>query len=388
MAPFSARASEGENRVREAVLRLVLLAAGCLALAGCTVDESKNGAARCASTAGCSDGFVCYRDFCVPGPAVPDGLQSTDTPTTAESRDASSPRGPDAAKPLAPRLDASEPDSTPSTDVPGRDDSDAGSGASEPIDAGVVVADSATSPVTPPACSREVLRERADAYLAAMASGDTSALRKHASLRYTENGQTVQLGLGVWTSRPKAQFMRHVLDEASCGSVLFGVLQSITGRTIIGVRLRYVDEQLLEAEAQVVPQNFQFFNPAGIIPDGADPWVEPVPPAMRTPRAALNQLVSNYFESVTASSLLPPFDPGCRRRQDGVLMAQQGSCGVPPGERAFTEKRYPVVDETNGIATAIVIYERYVGMYLFKVSGGTLQNIDIVGGAQARSSGW
>lgn len=61
---------------------------------------------------------------------------------------------------------------------------------------------------------------------------------------------------------------------------------------------------------------------------------------------------------------------------------------MPPGDRPFTEKRLSVVDETTGIATAIALYDRYVGMYLFKVSGGTLQNIDIVGGAQARSSGW
>ena len=69
-------------------------------------------------------------------------------------------------------------------------------------------------------------------------------------------------------------------------------------------------------------------------------------------------------------------------------MAQQGSCGVPPGSHAFEEKRYPLVDETTGIATAIVIYDRYVGMYLFKVSGGVIQNIEIVGGAQSPSSGW
>jgi hypothetical protein len=179
-----------------------------------------------------------------------------------------------------------------------------------------------------------------------------------------------------------------VLDEVSCGSVIFGVFSSLTGRHILGVRLGYVDEQLRDVEALGVPQNFQFFNPAGIVPEGPDPWVEPVPPAARTSRAALDSLVTNYFDSVTTPSLLPPYDPGCRRRQNGVLMAQQGSCGVPPGERTFAEVRLSLVDATSGIATAVVLYDRYVGMYLFKVSGGMMQNIDIVGGAQARSSGW
>jgi hypothetical protein len=221
-----------------------------------------------------------------------------------------------------------------------------------------------------------------------MASGDVASLSKHSSLRYTENGQAQQLGLGVWIGRPKAQFVRHVLDEGRCSAAVLAVLRSNTGRIIFGVRLRYLDDQLLESEAQVVQQNFQFFNPDAIIPAGADPWVEPVPAAMRMPREALNKLLADYFDSATVPSLLPPHDDSCRRRQDGVLMAQQGSCGVPPGTHAFEEKRYPLVDETSGIATAIVIYDRYVGMYLFKVSGGAIQNIDIVGGAQSTSSGW
>jgi len=221
-----------------------------------------------------------------------------------------------------------------------------------------------------------------------MASGDLASLPKHSSLRYTENGQMQQLGLGLWINRPKAQFVRHVLDEGRCAAAILAVLRGNTGRIIFGVRLRYVDDQLLEVEAHVVPQNFQFFNPEGIIPDGPDPWVEPVPATMRQPREGLNQLLANYFDSAAQPSLLPPHAASCRRRQDGVLMAQQGSCGVPPGSQPFTEKRYPVVDETNGIATAIVVYERYLGMYLFKVSGGVIQNIDIVGGALSQGSGW
>jgi hypothetical protein len=233
-----------------------------------------------------------------------------------------------------------------------------------------------------------VLRQRADAYLTAMAEGDVASLNKHPSLRYTENGQAQQLGLGVWLGRPKAQFARHVLDEERCGVATLAVLRGNSGRVILGVRLRYLDSQLLEVEAQVVVQNFQFFNPDAIIPVGADPWVQPVPAAMQMSREALNQLLANYFDSASVPALLPPHDPGCRRRQDGVLMAQQGSCGVAPGTHPFEERRYPLVDVTNGIATAIVIYDRYVGMYLFKVSGGVIQNIDIVGGAMSASSGW
>jgi hypothetical protein len=372
----------------------------CLAFAGCSVREGANHAQRCDVSADCSTGLVCYRNFCVPGPGQPDGRQAGDKPRPGDAgpdASASSPVFPhDSGSPaLLPGLDAST-----AADLPGAesgtplqpDGTDPPVTETDPpaaaVDASAPPIDSATPAVIPGSCEREVLRQRADAYLAAMAAGDVTPLKIHPALRYTENGETVRLGLGLWSHRPKAQFVRLVLDEVRCSSVIMGVFTGNNGREIVGVRLRYLDEQLLESEAQVVAQNFQFFDPAAIIPDGPDPWVEPVAAATRMSREALNQLIANYFDSVSDESLLPPHDPACRRRQDGVLMAQQGSCGIPPGDHAFTEKRYPVVDEANGIVTAIVIYDRYVGMYLIKASGGLIQNIDIVGGAQSRSSGW
>lgn len=230
---------------------LALVWASCLALAGCTVDESKNDGQRCGISSDCSTGLVCYRDFCVPGPAVPDGLQTNDGPATTGQKDAATPRATDAATSLEPQADAGEPKTSPSLDAPEPTGPDATAGAGEPVDASVPVADGAMPAGTLPGCSREALRERADACVAAMASGDTSLLRKHPSLRYTE----------------------------------------------------------------------------------ADPWVEPVPAAARTPRAALNQLVASYFDSVSTRSLLPPYAPRLsappRRRADGPAGQLRRAAGRP-----------------------------------------------------------
>ena len=69
-------------------------------------------------------------------------------------------------------------------------------------------------------------------------------------------------------------------------------------------------------------------------------------------------------------------------------MDNEGSCGVRPGSERFEQRRYPVIDEASGIVTAIVMYQSFVGMYLFKVENGTVQNIEVVGGASTTSPGW
>jgi hypothetical protein len=222
-----------------------------------------------------------------------------------------------------------------------------------------------------------------------MNTGDTKALNLHPEARYTENGQNQTLGLGVWLGRPKAEFAQHMLDESLCSSASVAVLSgSAAGRTVLGVRLRYLNEQLLEIEAQVVYPNTSFYDPDAIIPSGPDPWTEPVPAAARMSRDALTRMADHYFDASMDISLLPPHSPDCRRRQNGTLMATMGSCGVAPGDQRFQQRRYPVFDETAGVVVAVVLYRNFLGMYLFKAYGDTVQNINVIGGTASSSSGW
>jgi hypothetical protein len=268
--------------------------------------------------------------------------------------------------------------------------SDAGApGASQPAKrdaAAAPAADAGRADVTPiKGCTRDALRDRAAAYLTAMASGDTTSLQLHPAVRYTENGQQQMLGLGLWLTHPKAEFARHVLDAVSCSTVTEAVLNDLQGRKVFGVRLRYVDEQLLEIEAQVVPKNTSYYDPDGLIASDPDPWLAPVTPQSRD---AMMRLADNYFDSSTDASLLPPSAPTCKRRQNGQLMGDNGSCNIPAGVDSFRQRRYPVIDEPNGIVTAIVLYRTFIGMYLFKIQGDTIQIIDVIGGANTAMSGW
>ena len=160
------------------------------------------------------------------------------------------------------------------------DDSDAGTTVDKPdagsgvqVDSGVTrdptaPGDPTTPDTTAPQmpsgdreCTRDVLRSKADAYFDAMASGQMTALRLHASVRYTENGKDTALGAGLWLRRPRKDFARHVLDEANCSTLTQAVVTALTARIIVGLRLRYLDGQLLEVEAQTVPDDATLILP-------------------------------------------------------------------------------------------------------------------------------
>ena len=179
-----------------------------------------------------------------------------------------------------------------------------------------------------------------------------------------------------------------MLDESRCSSVTEAVLNSLQGRIVFGVRLRYAQAQLLEIEAQVVVRNLAYYEPDGVIADGSDPWVESIPDTSRKPQDVLMQLADRYFDAAADESLLPPHSPACKRRQNGALMTDDGNCGVRPGLERFEQRRYPVIDEEAGVVTAIVMYQSFIGMYLFKIDNGTVQNIEVVGGASTSSPGW
>ena len=238
-----------------------------------------------------------------------------------------------------------------------------------------------------PECTRARLREKAEAYLQTMTSGDTAALRIHGSFRYTENGRDEQLGGGAWLRRGESQFSRHVLDETTCSTLTQAVMNGLTGRFSFGVRLRYSEGLLLEAEAQYVPELLASTNLDAVIPMGEDPFVAEVPQNQRMTRAELFEFAQRYFDSVTGISLLPPSAPECRRLQNGLPLGN-GTCTEAPGTARFEQQRFDLADEPSGIVVASVLYNDHIGFYLIKMSNDMLQNIHVVGGASSQATGW
>jgi hypothetical protein len=272
--------------------------------------------------------------------------------------------------------------------------SGADSGASTDAGAVTMTPSEPVEPATPPtntpdsACSRDVLQKRLDAYLDAMAHGTPESLRVHSALYYTENGQGQRFGLGIWLSQPKARFTRSALDTERCGSVTHAVLdENLGGTIIVGLRLRYLEDLLVDAEAIVARRNPQLFAPAAIIVSAPDPWLTSVPNDKRMSSRELVAVAERFFAGIVIPNASPPRASTCMLRQNGVEVGG-GNCTAGSAAERFEQLRYPVVDPVTGLVGAIGLGHGFLVMLLFKIEEGTLINIDAVGGEASAQTGW
>jgi hypothetical protein len=104
--------------------------------------------------------------------------------------------------------------------------------------------------------------------------------------------------------------------------------------------------------------------------------------------AELQRVAERFFASVADPTQLPPSTPGCQLRQNGHTTPRNGSCMGLLGNERFEQLRYPVVDTTLGVAIAVVRRRQFIAIFMFKVSEGTIQNIEIIGGASSATTGW
>jgi hypothetical protein len=238
------------------------------------------------------------------------------------------------------------------------------------------------------ACSRDVLEQRLNAYLDAMAHGTPEALPVHSNLYYTENGESLRLGRGLWLSQPKARFTRSALDPQSCGSVTHAVLEENLGSTVIvGLRLRYLEDQLIDVEAIVARRDPQLFDPEAIIVPAPDPWLASIPTDKRMSHKELIAVAERFFAGIVTPSDSPPRAPQCMLRQNGVQVGG-GNCTAGSAAERFQQLRYPVADPDTGLVGAIGLGHNFLVMFLFKIDEGTLINIDAVGGEANATTGW
>ena len=233
---------------------------------------------------------------------------------------------------------------------------------------------------------RKELERRAETFLRSLAAGSPSKLPLGDNLRYTENGREMAVSQGLWSGSPNPRFAHHFIDEQQCGTVTVALLMRDQEVVIYGARLRYETAQLIDIESFVIQPDRNRFEPEGVA-RRPDPWLTPPPEAQRMSRDELQRLGQAYFDSAVDNGPLPPHSPTCERRQNGALI-EGGACDARAGNRPFENIRYPVIDETQGVLSAFVLYNGRGGFYLFKAADNVLHNIDIIGGVSSMDGGW
>jgi hypothetical protein len=185
------------------------------------------------------------------------------------------------------------------------------------------------------ACDRECLNGFVDQYLDALVKHDPKLVPLTRNVKFTENGQRLDPGDGLWRSMAAKGSYRLFVTDTKTGEVAFlGTIRE-QGRNageqvgvVIALRLKVVNRQIPEVETLVVrnerfAQNFEKIGTPNHL------FQEAVPPAERMSREDLIKTANMYFTGMQQNDGkgVYPFTDDCNRIENGSQ-----STNVPPAD--------------------------------------------------------
>ncbi len=210
-------------------------------------------------------------------------------------------------------------------------------------------------------------------YLAALVASDPAKLPLAKNARYTENGQELKLGDGMWGVTVTLGGYKLYFADPQAGEVGYlGTIEENGHPVILGLRLKIDRQKISEMEVLALRKTSGLFSEPQNLVDKPI-FHEALAPSERRPRAELVRVANSYFEGMEAgTNKNTPFDQNCQRIENGVITSNDPSskseitrmsCGAQFAT-GFTkvitrvrERRFPVVDEERGMVLGIVRFD-------------------------------
>jgi hypothetical protein len=245
--------------------------------------------------------------------------------------------------------------------------------------AGAAPAQAQAQTIVPPVCDRACLEGFLDLYMKALAAKDPSKLPLTREARYTENGQELKLGDGLWgTIDGLGDYKLTFVDPQTEEAGAFFTVKESGRQAIVGVRLQIQSANKINQIESIVARRTPGPGPGP--GGGAAPVLTPkpifyadVPAPERLGRAQMLAITNSYFEGLEeGTETLTPFDPDCQRIENGMVTANNPqappgmsrmSCGAQfathfsPFITHIRERRFPVMDIQKGLGFGIVFFD-------------------------------
>ncbi|RYP01245.1 hypothetical protein DL764_006248 [Monosporascus ibericus] len=253
-------------------------------------------------------------------------------------------------------------------------------------------------------CNRELLVGATETYVAAQASGNSTAVSSISvgDLTYTENEQPVDIHKGVLTTPIKIDHNRSVHDAENCASFTEIIAASNPHPYVIGTRILYTEShQIKLIESIVTDEGDWLFNATGYLYwNSLENW-DPIPEELRDSRETIKAAGDAYFNRFMNASVEVPFGVPCSRLEGGASTAPLNLTGDTctaagmPSTLVVTNRRY-VVDEVMGV---VDIYLGFPGLdrtvpdqhmpdsHMFRVESGEIRYIHTVSSCVAPGCG-
>jgi hypothetical protein len=244
-------------------------------------------------------------------------------------------------------------------------------------------------------CDRACLEGFVDQYLDAVTAHDPKLVPLAKNVKFTENGQKLEIPDGLWNSMVGKGTYRLFVDDPQAGSVAFIGTIKEEGRTpnepiagVIALRLKLQNRQISEVETFVVrnPQTAERLEKIGT-PNHL--FVEAVPESQRMSRADLIKTSNMYFSGMQQNDGkgVYPFTDDCNRIENGMQTTnaplKDGQARPDPASATnyssswcckekfqsgllhfvtrIRDRRYVAVDQERGLVFSFVFFDHSAG---------------------------
>jgi hypothetical protein len=245
-------------------------------------------------------------------------------------------------------------------------------------------------------CDRACLETLVDSYLDAVIVNDPEALNLGSEVRFTENGQRLEIGDGLWnTMKSKGTYRIFVADVPAQQVAFMGTIaedhREVDQQTpaLLALRLRLENGAITEIEQFVARDANAAQRVAALVPRAQ--FTETVPAGERMSRTALLETANKYFSGMQRNDGKGdyPFADTCHRIENGMTSTNApvpaGQTRVDPATAStysgqwscreqfesgllyfvnrLRDRRFVAVDEERGLVFSFVFFDHSGGEF-------------------------
>ena len=226
-------------------------------------------------------------------------------------------------------------------------------------------------------CDRACLEGAIDQYLSALMAHDPSRLPLHETAKFTENGQRLELGDGLWNTASALGTYRLYVADAQGGQAGFlGTIRENGTPAILALRLKAETRRICEIETLVARDEAGAQRLEKL--DGPHPvFLETIPLAERASRKELIETANMYFTGLERNDGkgVYPFTDDCNRLENGkqttsnpseearsfdvnaLSCKEQFEIGFFRFVTRIRDRRFVVIDEERSLVLVFVFFD-------------------------------